>query len=795
MTNLNDFKGSTLVVPWGTTAVAGDCLQWTWAPSVYNDGTHLEATFTDAMPTDCRMLIVSESCWQFLVGVFPFLTVSHSMPGGHASRARFTRLLPEPYARSIALRSLTWKCDQDGPSVMCLRLKPETYAMVWAELRHQCGEETAPTTVKELNATIKKVRDASMATALQVSQPNDIFDAQLPGVVRAGVIADTVEGFEDENARNDTAFDRAQNFENISVATICGANGEMEPVADFLDFVGPCDVNEKRIEVSGVFQSVVGMVLEIARNEQTVRAREGSAMTLMLDRKGETALDAAVVILRRALRKQDVRSYELRDEKRLYELSAMLDLGSSNERVREAAFIYVLPAMVKHYGPLKAFFGDEPNTGKMFETFKEMCKLFLPETTAAEMITVAQLSKVIASPMKKLENVKDKLELRDATAKMSWLLTMKKSTEEAMRAAPVTAEKAAETVDDGRGRAFTKQEVREFDQLQAHQLWGKFARLVTKLRAEGGKDMDFVQAQLVSGIPVVRKQLFCEVKAGSHSIMTFLRSFRMARKKDVTIIQQYVGSAMTRGEIVPMALTGFMASVTLCEQLVAGRVSMINFECAVADLRAALGEPIRKRDVDSFTDLNRYSNLKYIDDVIDLGTKILKAWGWEGSSEMTTQELGVVGNPASFNLLLRRHKSELRLADTLADAPRENRLGNKSYGAFPILLRAMTDAEQNYIRFHDTSPAQIMPESDENEDHTTGVTCKLIPFIPDNSKYFEMVKVADHMRKDMVARSQEVPYLYNASLAEAAGVISGTTETQAASLTGEFLAVMHTEMG
>ena len=95
----------------------------------------------------------------------------------------------------------------------------------------------------------------------------------------------------------------------------------------------------------------------------------------------------------------------------------------------------------------------------------------------------------------------------------------------------------------------------------------------------------------MSGIPVVRRQLFCNIKAGTGEIMMLLRNYRMAKKNDVTIMQQYVGKVMTRGEMVPKAISGFKASVTICEQLVAGRVSKINFEMAVAEMRAATGQP------------------------------------------------------------------------------------------------------------------------------------------------------------------------------------------------------------
>ena len=190
-----------------------------------------------------------------------------------------------------------------------------------------------------------------------------------------------------------------------------------------------------------------------------------------------------------------------------------------------------------------------------------------------------------------------------------------------------------------------------------------------------------------------------------------------------------MGRELMRDEtgVVPDIHQNWLAPLWLIKLMEAGSFSEINFEKLHAEIQEVLGVPLPAEDVQEFTHQNRYGNIKYLDEAMDLGVTTLVAWGVE--SEDVAK--------GSFREMVTRHKKKLKTSFTLKSEPRRAYLTDEFVGIWPTFAVGMQDAETNFKTFMAMSPSQIMVAGS-----VTAVTKSLKPFVPEDSQYHKMVERA-----------------------------------------------------
>ena len=146
---------------------------------------------------------------------------------------------------------------------------------------------------------------------------------------------------------------------------------------------------------------------------------------------------------------------------------------------------------------------------------------------------------------------------------------------------------------------------------------------------------DYIELQLKSGLPYVRRQLYCQVNAGNMmgSPMDMLLEHRFASKHNLEQGQIYMGRMIMRDDngSVPKMHAQWKAPKLLIKQLVEGKVSEMNIEALFAEVMRGKSQPLPNSVVRSFTKAARYSNGKYEHETKELGGRVLAAWGWNDS--------------------------------------------------------------------------------------------------------------------------------------------------------------------
>ena len=111
--------------------------------------------------------------------------------------------------------------------------------------------------------------------------------------------------------------------------------------------------------------------------------------------------------------------------------------------------------------------------------------------------------------------------------------------------------------------------------------------------------------------------------------------------------------------------------------------------------------------------------LDWLDEVADIGSTVLQAWGVADKDKLQRPFRSIVG----------RHKRALKMSSTLHAAPKDTfLLTNEFYGAWPILIAALQSQKDNYASFIAMSPAQIVLAGSMVE-----VAHSLLPYVPSDS--------------------------------------------------------------
>ena len=300
----------------------------------------------------------------------------------------------------------------------------------------------------------------------------------------------------------------------------------------------------------------------------------------------------------------------------------------------------------------------------------------------------------------------------------------------------------------GKGRGLTKGEMSELTLVTSHVLWETFVLQLAVVRARSHDPLDIVQLQLDSGLPIVRRNFMCMVTLNSHAPWDFLLKHRMAKKAEYSKLQKYMGRELMHDEtgVVLDIQQNWLAPLWLIKLLDAGAFSEINFEQLHAEIQVVLGVPLPAEDVQMFTHQNRYGNVKYLDEAMELGVTTLVAWGVESEDVLK----------GSFKEMVTRHKKKLKMSFTLKPEPRRAYLTDEFFGVWPTFAVGMKDAETNFKSFMAMSPSQIMVAGS-----VTVVTKSLKPFVPEDSQYHKMVERAQEEQALLMKNRRQNPSYYN----------------------------------
>jgi hypothetical protein len=211
---------------------------------------------------------------------------------------------------------------------------------------------------------------------------------------------------------------------------------------------------------------------------------------------------------------------------------------------------------------------------------------------------------------------------------------------------------------------------------------------------------------------------------------------------------KYMGRELVRDEtgVVPDIHQNWLAPLWLIKLLEAGSFSEINFGKRHAEIQEVLGVPLPAEDVQGFTHQNRYGNIKYLDEAMDLGVTTLVAWGVE------SEDVAKV----SSREMVTRHKKKLKMSFTLKSEPRRAYLTDEFFGVWPTFAVGMQDAETNFKTFMAMSPSQTMVAGS-----VTAVTKSLKPFVPEDSQYHKMVERAQEEQALLMKNRRQNPSYYN----------------------------------
>jgi len=303
------------------------------------------------------------------------------------------------------------------------------------------------------------------------------------------------------------------------------------------------------------------------------------------------------------------------------------------------------------------------------------------------------------------------------------------------------------------GRELTQAENAELSVLMTHVKWGNFVIMLEELQKDTDTNtLDFVEMQLASGLPIVRRQLFCLVKVKGSPHMRFLLNHRMARKGSIRVLQQYLGKVLAKMDtgVMPHGMEMYLVPSWLVHALIGGRLSDINWERLLVELAEAKGAPMEEIQAKEYIkDVNMYCFEDILDDVSEIGSTVLAAWGWDDPQD-------TVNKGCSFANIVKAHKQGLKVVKGVKGEPSHNWLRNKRYGVFPRLHRALEDAQENYVQLMEQTPAQNLIEGSDTEMIRT-----FTPLLPPKSEYFEMGVFAEKERLKLAERRLDHPSLYN----------------------------------
>ena len=173
----------------------------------------------------------------------------------------------------------------------------------------------------------------------------------------------------------------------------------------------------------------------------------------------------------------------------------------------------------------------------------------------------------------------------------------------------------------------------------------------------------------LSGLPTVRRFFLCMVNIKADFPWDFLANYRLAKRSEFGMLQLFLGREMLRDATgtVPEMHSGWKAPSFFVKSLVDNKASSINWEWVYVIVRDVTGVPIPRHTVSGFTDNAGYTDVEWLDEVADIGSTILQAWGVD---DKDSQE-------GSFRSVVARHKRFLKMASTLKAAPKDTFLTNE----------------------------------------------------------------------------------------------------------------------
>ena len=442
--------------------------------------------------------------------------------------------------------------------------------------------------------------------------------------------------------------------------------------------------------------------------------------------------------IKQALSSPEYRSYDLGTTKRLLEWCALLDLGDSSPEVKADAFSILFPNLLYADKHIQELFSGEPNGAVVVRHYCSLVDTVLDTKNYYDIHTVQQLVDKLRVSIGRCRNeVDSSLPLQQKLLKLVSFWDQEK---QEVKLSSQSTSGAEDKTKEGQGRRMTMTETLSLANMRAHDLWGSFLTLLELLKAHDSPAADFVEAQLKSGLPYVKKQLYGEINVGetAGSPWDMLMEYRFASKHNFELGQLYLGREIMRGEdgVVPDLFANWKAPALLVRQLKAGKVSEIEWEALWAEVLRAKSQPLPNAVVSSFTRERRFTHMEYEHEVSELGGCVLEAWGWNLS--------GVY--EGSFEWLLARHFKSIRSVRHLQEKPRKQALTNESWGAYPSLWAALKSAEENMDLYLKMLPGQICVEGS-----TSLVSRALVPFVPDNAPYHAMHEMGINERAATLA--------------------------------------------
>ena len=705
-TTHDEFESAVIKVEFAA-IVDGEQVFSEWArPPIAHEGCDL-ANVLDAIPVDCGAVVVPLGFASWAEAYVPRLLVQHVLVEDGKEEVRdVTAVLTIPHASGLFLRMMHLGRSAEFAPASRIRVRLEHMAAVWGDI---CSSDKLSTYFVPKKAVIPRQMVSKLNGFELTVRHESLYEATLQAgnkgrivLLRQLALPEGVEPASDAGLElyGRPAWKMVRRLEMVPAKSIVQVGESMERLADFLDYLGAGDDVKDRYDERHLYLKAVQPIFaDIPALEPTAKM---SALQKARMADEDMMVDSLAGKIKQALSSPEYRSYELTTRKRLLEWCALLDLGDPSPEVKADAASILLPNLLYAEENVKELFSGEPNGIVVVRHYCSLVDTVLDTTNYYDIHTVQQLVEKLRVSLGRCRN-----EVDSALSLQQKLLKLVSFWDQEKQEVKLSAQSTAGTEDkakEGHGRRMTQTETLSLAKMRSHELWGSFLRLLELLKAHNSPAADFVEVQLKSGLPYVRKQLYGEVNVGetAGSPWDMLMEYRFASKHNFELGQLYLGREIMRGEdgVVPDLFANWKAPALLVRQLKIGKVSEIEWEALWAEVMRAKSQPLPNSVVLSFTKERRFTHMEYEHEVAELGGCILEAWGWNLSSVYE----------GSFQWLLARHFKSIRTVRHLQDKPRKQALTNASWGAYPSLWAAIKSAEENMDLYLQMLPGQICVE-------------------------------------------------------------------------------------
>ena len=737
------FVSKKIEVDFPTIADDAVVLPW-WSEPPDSHTTYDLGPLTVELPRDCTCVVVPGAFALFAGGFTPLLTVKHVViEDGKPIVTDSSYIVTAPHASSIFLRMLRLGKSAAAVYLPRLQVRMTAMAMLWQHIDatpkltefFQTEAPLEATVAMEMLRRFQTMMRSESMFELQLTTNSRNMVLLLPELaLPTGVGEGTPEAV---TLRASPRWTRGKVLQMMQLKNMVSVGESLESVADFLDVLGPVEMVKDRLDPAGMYQKVLCSIYAAMPTLSQAVAPGVQLSALQMARMEDDSIlvEAIAVRIRQALKLQEFRSFARSQKPRLLEWCSLLDIDGSTDEIKGDAFGYLFPNLVKRHSDLQWLFSKETNGAVMVRHYCSMVDKVLGVKSYFDINTVQQLHNKLKVPLGRLRNeVNPAAGLQD---RVSQLLTYWDQDKQEVNLAEATLGGAEAKDREGTGRPLTKAETHSMAVMRTHVLWGKLVSACSFMQSKGASTVDYIEVQLKSGLPYVRRQLYCQVNVGDTmgSPMDLLMEHRFASKHNLEQGQIYMGKMIMRdakGNI-PELYAQWKAPKLLIKQLMEGKVSEMNVEALLAEVMKGKAQPLPNSVVRSFTKAARYSNGEYEHETKELGGKILTAWGWNDP----TVQASTMEKRGSYEKLLTDHYARIRATRHLKEEPRQQALFNETWGAFPALWVALKSAEDNKAQFMQMQPGQIVVDGS-----TTKVSRSLVPFVPEVSPYHSMMALA-----------------------------------------------------